>query len=367
MTNTEILTNPEFADPTFHHPELDANELATAIALRAELSSIVNQQAAPAESRKGRTLDRPGQSRRRWRIFVPVLTALGTAAGAVALNPTGSTALAAQYTGAAVPAREPHYAPTSLPEGYVVSNLVRPETFKTPVAQTLLLGREDNGQIRDYTAIDLLGSWAPTELTKPPEGNSVRLIDGHKSWEVETGDPNWSFHQVALDCGTANMMIQVSQRDAVVQRLSALFCSDTKLKIKAVDQLSLLYDGPPHANQTGAFLFTIATPSHNSAIASVGWSVGLPDELAKRLSSFVPERPRNDGVAVNEAIGYLWFDTSSDLFRVQFAAPPETGGAVANIQVAGKSKEEVLTIARSIQAVSDLRWNTIADRAGINR
>jgi hypothetical protein len=148
--STEI--NLEFDNPAVAHSELNADELATVVALRRELSSIVNPLGPPTIAAK---TTRGWQSRTwgRWGIIVSTVTALSAGVTTIAFNPNGSTALAAQYVGPAIPNQEPHFAPTSLPDGYSVRSLVRPETFRNPVAQTLVLGREDNGTIRDYTTI----------------------------------------------------------------------------------------------------------------------------------------------------------------------------------------------------------------------
>jgi hypothetical protein len=363
MMNIATKPNPEFDDLTVSHSELNADELATVFALRSELSSIINLAGPPtvAEQSSGRR----SRSRRQSRIIASALTAVIVGVTAMALNPSGSTALAAQYVGTPIPSREPHLAPTSLPEGYSVSNLVRPEAFRNPVAQTLVLGRDDNGNIRDYTTIDLLGPWAAPELTKPSDGIAVTLIDGHQSWEVQNGDPNWEFHQIALDCGTATILMEAGHREAAIRRMGALRCLNNKLKINAVDNLTLLYDGPTYSSQSDAFLFTLTTPSNDFATASIGWSTALPEDLAKRLSNFVPTKPPSNVVDVNGATGHISWDSNAGLFRIEFSATPESGEVAAHIQVSGKSKAEVFAIAKSIQAVSDSRWKAIANRAGI--
>jgi hypothetical protein len=364
MMNIKTKPNPEFDNPAVAHPELNADELTTVVAVRRELSSIVNPLGPPTIAAENTRSPR-ASSWRRWGIIVSTVTALIVGVTTIAVNPNGSTALAAQYVGLTIPDQEPHFAPTSLPQGYSVSNLVRPEMFRNPVAQTLVLGREDNGAIRDYTTIDLLGPWAPAEATKAPDGAVVTEINGHRSWEVPNDDPNWLWHQVALDCGTAIIFLEAGQREAAIRRLGALRCNNNSLNINRVDNLTLLYDGPPYAGQNDAFLFTLSTPSNSFAMASIGWSIALPEELAKRLSSFVPAKPPSNKITVNGATGHLLWDSNASLFRLEFSAAPEPGKASAHIQVAGKSKDEVLAIAQSIQAVSESRWQTITKQAGI--
>lgn len=367
MTNIATQRNPEFDDPTASHPELDHFELTAAVAIRSELSSIVNRSAIPTAAPTGHAAKRWhfGSSRRRRRIAGAVLTLLSTAVGAVALNTNGSTALAAQYQGAAIPDREPHYAPTSLPYGYSISKLFRPVALKNPVAQTLILGTDQNNQIRDYTVIDLLGPGAPREITQPPDGAAITDVNGHKSWVVANGDPNWLFRQVVLECGTATILLEAGQHDAALRRLGALSCSENQLKIKAVDSLSLLYDGPPYAQQNDIFIFSVTNPSGTYTSVSVGWSFSLPVDIEKRLSNFVPAKPPSNEVLINESAGLLFFDPNDGFFRLSFAMPAESEGGRAQIQVFGKSKDEVLLIARSMQSVSGIRWKSIAERAGI--
>lgn len=94
-------------------------------------------------------------------------------------------------------------------------------------------------------------------------------------------------------------------------------------------------------------------------------SFSLPKDLEKRLSTFVLAKPPTNGVLINESTGVLFVDPIDGLFWLTFAMPAESEGGVAQIRVSGKSKDEAFTVARAMQAVSDIRWKSITERAGI--
>jgi hypothetical protein len=361
MTNTIDYQNPEYNDPDGKYAELNEMEFATALAVQAELSSILNRFPTPTNL-AGRNRSR---TKRKWAIVAGLTTCVGATIGAMTLNPNGPTALAAQYTATPIPQREPHYAPVSLPANYFVNGLERPDTPPNPVAQTMVLANEIGNEVRDYTTVDLLGSWAVPELTRPPQGTTITMINNHRSWESIGYDPNWLFYNIELDCGTATILVQAPKRDAALRRLGALRCDNGKLQIEAVDNLSLLYNGPPYAMQNDSVAFTLSTPSANSAHLSIGWSSPLPIQLAERLKPFVPENPISNEITINGRIGHLAFDAANDLFRVEVNTEPEPDGAIARIAVAGKVKDEVLAIARAVELVSDERWKSILDKAGL--
>jgi hypothetical protein len=362
------------------YPELDANEIATVLAIKTDLMTITNHRSVPSEPNavsrfglRGRSTSTQLRPKRRWPIVITLITSLGGAIGAIALlvpSASGPTALAAQFIGAPVPTRDAQYAPTGLSDGYQVTSASRPPSIRMPAAQTLLLGRTENDVLHDYTSVDLLGPWAEPQLTQPPADAKIQTVNGHRSWETNISK-EWAIYSIELECGTAVLATEPNQSDAVIRKLSALRCADTTLEILPVDNLSLLYDGPPFAQPTDSIVFLVTTPSFDSAIVSVGWSTKRPSDLEAKLATFVPTKPTNqrtnqpadNAVTINNTTGHIEFDSTNNLFRVDFSGSREPDGATARINVAGRNRDEVLTIARSVAAVADPKWETIVNKA----